>query len=85
MLVNLSFADVVQILKHRREHNATALVRAGHWSDKYWLEIHFSNDHVYGKPTIVDPETHEIIDQIRNRSEQISMDDMLANVYWQVI
>ena len=91
MLINLSFVDVIKILKKCREHNETAYVHAGHWSKNYWLEIHFSNDHVYGKPTIVDTNTLEVsgifqvIDQMKNRTEQISMDDMLANVFWQVI
>lgn len=91
MLVNLSFVDVIKILKRRRKHNETAYIHAGHWSKNYWLEIHFSEDHVYGKPTILDTDalevsgTFRVINQIKNRSEQISMDDMLANVYWQVI
>lgn len=85
MLTNLSFAEVIAILKERREHNMNAYIRAGHWSERYWLEIHFTNDHVWGTPTIINPKTLDIVEQIRNRSEQVTFDDILANVFWSVI
>lgn len=85
MIMNLSFVDVITILKERREQNKTTYIRACHWSERYWLEMHFTDDHVWGTPTLIDPDTLDVVDQLKNRSEQVTFDDMLANAFWCVI
>lgn len=83
--MNLSFTDVIAILKERREQNKTTYIRACHWAPKFWLEIHPNHDHVWGTATLIDPDTLEVIDALKSRTEYISFDDMMAHSFWCVI
>jgi hypothetical protein len=85
MIMNLSFTDVIEILKERRAQNKTTYIRAGHWAPRYWLEIHTNPDHVWGIPTLIDPDTLEVIDTLKSRTEYISFDDMVTCSFWCVI